>query len=257
MEFPKRAPNQRTHQTIKHNNQMKNPIRSLALGIALFATTSMVNAQSTLTYNATENVVATGTPFTFSQFNSSLGTLSAIDLVINSSAPGGTITISNFAGTAMNVDAIDARFRITADPTLGITAYNTSYLTMDTTPSAPLSIPGGGSQVFNIVGGQSFIGGSPVTRSINSSAFAQYLGLGSVAIATTVQTQIDTTGSNYNVSSGAFLSPTSMTLRYTYTPSGPVPVPEPGQVAASLLLLGGIGAYYFVKRRRKSTPAAA
>jgi hypothetical protein len=49
----------------------------------------------------------------------------------------------------------------------------------------------------------------------------------------------------------------NFTLRYTYTPDGPVPVPEPGQVAASLLLLGGIGAYYFVKRRRKSAPAAA
>jgi hypothetical protein len=128
---------------------------------------------------------------------------------------------------------------------------------MDTTPGVPLTIGGSGSQAFTIDGGQSFIGGSPVTRSINSSAFAQYLGLGTLAVATSVQTLIDTTGADFNVSSGSFLSPTSMTLRYTYTPSGPVPVPEPGQVAASLLLLGGIVAYYFVKRRRKSAPAAA
>ncbi len=47
-----------------------------------------------------------------------------------------------------------------------------------------------------------------------------------------------------------------MTLRYTYTP-GTAPVPEPGQVAASLLLLGGIGGYVFIKRRRKSAVAAA
>jgi len=54
------------------------------------------------------------------------------------------------------------------------------------------------------------------------------------------------------------LSPTSLTLRYTYTPSsGPSAVPEPGQVAASLLLLGGIGGYVFIKRRRKSAVAAA
>jgi hypothetical protein len=49
---------------------------------------------------------------------------------------------------------------------------------------------------------------------------------------------------------------TSVTLRYTYTPST-APVPEPGQVAASLLLLGGIGGYVFIKRRRKPAVAAA
>jgi hypothetical protein len=128
---------------------------------------------------------------------------------------------------------------------------------MDTSPSAPLTIAGSGSQIFTIDAGQSFIGGSPVTRSISSSAFAQYLGLGNVNFSTSVQTLIDTTGADFNVSSGAFNAPTSMTLRYTYTPSGPVPVPEPGQVAASILLLGGIGAYVFLKRRRKIAPPTA
>jgi hypothetical protein len=34
-------------------------------------------------------------------------------------------------------------------------------------------------------------------------------------------------------------------------------VPEPGQVAASLLLLGGIGGYVFLKRRKAAKPAVA
>jgi hypothetical protein len=41
---------------------------------------------------------------------------------------------------------------------------------------------------------------------------------------------------------------------------GPTGVPEPGQVAASLLLLTGIGGYVFLKRRKAAqaaTPAAA
>lgn len=40
---------------------------------------------------------------------------------------------------------------------------------------------------------------------------------------------------------------------------GPSGVPEPGQVAASLLLLAGVGGYVFVKRRKaaKMTPVAA
>ena len=33
-------------------------------------------------------------------------------------------------------------------------------------------------------------------------------------------------------------------------------VPEPGQVAASLLLPGGIGGYVFLKRRKAAQPAA-
>jgi hypothetical protein len=41
---------------------------------------------------------------------------------------------------------------------------------------------------------------------------------------------------------------------------GPAGVPEPGQVAASLLLLAGVGGYVFVKRRKAAkiaTPVAA
>ena len=34
-------------------------------------------------------------------------------------------------------------------------------------------------------------------------------------------------------------------------------VPEPGQVAASLLLLAGIGGYVFIKRRKTAKPAVA
>jgi hypothetical protein len=37
----------------------------------------------------------------------------------------------------------------------------------------------------------------------------------------------------------------------------PSTVPEPGQVAASLLLLGGIGGYVFLKRRKAAKPAVA
>jgi hypothetical protein len=67
------------------------------------------------------------------------------------------------------------------------------------------------------------------------------------------------TSTNTNVTKlyGNMFAPTSLTLRYTYTPSDPSAVPEPGQVAASLLLLGGIGGYVFIKRRRKSAVAAA
>jgi hypothetical protein len=46
------------------------------------------------------------------------------------------------------------------------------------------------------------------------------------------------------------------TLGYALEPySDPSSVPEPGQVAASLLLLSGIGGYVFLKRRKAAKPA--
>ena len=45
------------------------------------------------------------------------------------------------------------------------------------------------------------------------------------------------------------------TLGYSVEPYGAAAVPEPGQVAASLLLLSGIGGYVFLKRRKAAKPA--
>jgi hypothetical protein len=43
------------------------------------------------------------------------------------------------------------------------------------------------------------------------------------------------------------------TIRFSYAAA----VPEPGQVAASLLLIGGIGGYVFLKRRNAAKPKSA
>jgi hypothetical protein len=89
-----------------------------------------------------------------------------------------------------------------------------------------------------------------VTLSINSP-FTSYIGLSNVNFEAFLLFGDDNTGSGTtNPNTDNLLSPTTLTLRYTYT-IDPVPVPEPGQVAASLLLLGGIGAYVFLKRRKK------
>ncbi|MEN9468540.1 MAG: hypothetical protein RL630_273 [Verrucomicrobiota bacterium] len=204
-----------------------------------------------ITYNATQNVVTTGTSFSFSKFNPTLGTLSAIDLIINSSTPGGNVNVTNNSASAMDVDAVESRFRLTSNATLGISAYSSAYTALTTSPASnPLTIAGSGSQLFAISGGQSLLGGSPVTRSVSSSAFAQYQGSGNITYLTNVQNQIDTLGEDYAVSSVGYFALTSLTLQYTYTPAPPSPVPEPGQVAASLLVVGGMG-IYFLRRRRK------
>lgn len=59
----------------------------------------------------------------------------------------------------------------------------------------------------------------------------------------------------FTVLSGAYESVSNLGIT---TPTASIsPVPEPGQVAASLLLLSGIGGYIFLKRRKAAKPALA
>ena len=221
--------------------------------ILLSAFLAVSSSQAALiTYTDSKNVYSTGTSFSFSQFNSSLGTLTAIDLIINSITPSGSITVTNNAGDPMSVDAVESRFRLPANSPLGLTAYSSSYTSLSTSPdSSGYNLGGSSSQAFAVLGGQSLINFAPVTRSISSSAFSSYLGSGTVSFNSSVQNQIDTMGEDYSVTSTGYYGVTSLTLRYTYT-EAPSPVPEPGQVAASLLVLGGLGIYFLLRRRRSA-----
>jgi hypothetical protein len=238
---------------------MKNPIRSLALGIALFATTSMVNAQSTLTYNANPTIGTTNTAFTFNLFDSNLGSLTAVDLLLTSSTAGGSVSIdTNTSGEPAELTNLTGRIRTSGT---GLTQQNTVAVSLSVSPGLPSTVSANSSQAFTVTGSQSLIS-STLTYGIDPANWGSY------QIAGGVGNTPNFTGlalTNFSITSdilpatsnSLFTAASSYTLRYTYTPSGPAPVPEPGQVAASLLLLGGIGAYYFVKRRRKSAPAAA
>jgi hypothetical protein len=69
---------------------------------------------------------------------------------------------------------------------------------------------------------------------------------------------------NIRFGSGVFDPSATLVTSQSFTPSygpagggGTAAVPEPGQVAASLLLLGGIGGYVFLKRRKAAKPAVA
>jgi hypothetical protein len=52
-------------------------------------------------------------------------------------------------------------------------------------------------------------------------------------------------------------TPTTFSPTFSTAYTAPSSVPEPGQVAASLLLLGGIGGYVFLKRRKTAKSALA
>ena len=240
---------------------MKNSIKFLALGLAFFGAAVGSSSAATLTYNATQNVTTNNTSFTFNKFNASYGNLTAVELLINSSVPSGSIIITNSSPTStVSVDDVTTRFRLTANSTLGITAYNSPYSSLAVNPdvsSTPYTISPSASQVFTVDAGQSLLS-SPQTKTSSLTNFSPYIGFGSVIFLANIQNNISTTGASFNVDSTSYYSATAMTLRYTYTPSSdPAAVPEPGQVAASLLLLGGIGGYIFIKRRHKPAVAAA
>ena len=74
--------------------KMKTLIKSAIIaGIAILAAGG-ANAQSTSTYNASPSIATSNTSFSFQMFNSNLGTLTAVDLLFNSSVAGGSVSVN-------------------------------------------------------------------------------------------------------------------------------------------------------------------
>ena len=195
-----------------------------------------------------------GATFTFNKFNPSLGSLTAIDLVINSSTPAGSTSVTNnHSSSNVTIRYIRSSFEMIDDVSLGYAGYQGSNVNLYTNPLArlptnfvlaPLS-----SQVFTVNPSQSLIGGSAITESISSSSFNSYLGAGTVSFNAVAQVTLNTLGSSYSVDSSLYDPVTSVSLNYTYTPTAPVP--EASQVAASLLGLS-FAVIYLVNRRRSA-----
>jgi hypothetical protein len=234
-------------------------ILTLLAGISIFSAAGAMATPTILSGgNSTANLVANAASenFTFNKFDASFGTLTAIDLIIQFSTLQGNVTINRTSGT-QNITDMYAQIVVDAAP--GFAEYSSSVYSYARTPSGTVTVNSGTpTQLVNVNGTtQSLIGGSPVTLSINPAFFGSYIGSGTIDYTVSLlagQTAGGVGAATYGYAN--LLSPTNLALQYTYT-AGPAPVPEPGQVAASLLLLGGIGAYVFIKRRKKSAPAAA
>jgi len=236
---------------------MKTLIKSAIIGLAL-AGVAQATPSSYVTQNSTWSLTGSNQTFTFTQFNSALGNLTAVDLILNSSTFSGSVSVTNTTGSAIEIDNIRSRIQVSGT---GFTQFNTTNTAAGgVTPSLSggFSLNGGANQNFTTT--TTSLLGLPNTTSIASGSFASYIGGSSTPnftarLLNTVSSDAVSASDLTNVFS--FSSGAPITLRYTYTPSGdPSAVPEPGQVAASLLLLGGIGGYVFIKRRRKSSVSA-
>jgi hypothetical protein len=248
-------------QTIKNNTTMKNPIRSLILGIALVGAGAGNSSAATSTYNASPSLTHnTNTTFSFTMFDSSLGTLTAVDLLLTSATLGGSVSLQSDGGDNI-LNSFNASVRTSGT---GLSQQNsTTAVVTSFTPGPGTTVFDEDTTVFSIISSPQIIS-STQTYSIGSGSFSSYQNLGGTGLTPNFTSQVRTPSpqgivgaAGTGIFSGSSLTAlSSYTLRYTYS-TDPSPVPEPGQVAASLLLLGGIGGYVFVKRRRAATPVSA
>jgi hypothetical protein len=234
---------------------MKMTLKPILAGLLMITAAFNSFGQSIINQNATWSLTGSNQTFTFSQFDSSLGSLTAVDFIVNSSSVSGTASITNEVGFDILVSALLSRIRVEGT---GFTALQTTNTSLNSSPGS-LTLSDGATQAYTV--SSTSLLGLPATRSIGAGSLSNYIGGGNTPNFTSRllnSSSNDAEGDPGLIQIFNYTAPnTSVTLRYTYTPSGPVPIPEPGQVAASLLLLGGIGAYVFLKRRKKAaTPAA-
>lgn len=236
---------------------MKTLIKSTILGLALAGVAHAV--PSTITQNSTWNLTTNAQTFSFNKFDSSLGTLTAVDLIFNSASLSGNITLQ--AASSPRTITGFSSFISVSGTGINTTADTTPYTGIATT-GTKTNIPTTG-RTFTVNASQTAISG-PETLSLldDSPTYSGFIGGGTFNFSSWLE--VDPTGTvtnlnNITTTGNTLSSIAGVTLLYTYTatPPGPSPVPETSQVAASLLVIGSIGGYVFLKRRRKETIAAA
>jgi len=240
---------------------MKTLIKSAIIGLAMLGAVAGSSTAATSTFNATPTLQTSNSTFSFSKFDTNLGSLTAVDLLLNSATVSGNIILNAGSDASGALNSVSGLIRTSGS---GMTTSNSTFTSLNFNPTLPVTPNPDTTESFALLGGQSLIG-SPLTFSIGSGFWSSYQNSGGTGNTPNFTGRLVLSGSYSSgatdlslTTSGLASSLSSYTLRYTYTTSpGPSPVPEPGQVAASLLLLGGIGGYVFIKRRRKSAVAAA
>ena len=222
---------------------MKKTLFVLALAAGL-----STSSQAAVSYQSLTNTVSgAGTTFNFSKFNSSLGTLNAITFSILSSVDSGSFFVQN-----NNVGSVLVRtprdFLTVVDNQASGADYYGNNRTLVTTPATGatgFSLAGNSSQTFTITP-VSLIGVGPVDYDL-SSYFAAYTGSGFVSFNAAIAPSVTITGGSVTFDMSGVDNTTAMSLTYDYTAAA---VPEPSQVAASMLLIGGIAGFLIVRRRK-------
>ena len=229
---------------------MKKTILLIALAAGAIST-----SQATITYQigqvVTNSVSTADTAFEFAQFNTGLGTLSAVQIFINSSVDSGGFTVNNKSANGAKVYSPTDVFGVTGPASY---SYNGGVVRYSTDPTLPSTRPATNNlaalenQTYTI-GDTDVLAAGRDEQSVASGDFYNYEGAGSVYFTAFINPTVSVSGNSYETDMSGILNTTVMEVIYTYDVST-VPVPEPSQVAASLLLVAGIAGFLIVRRRQ-------
>ena len=118
-------------------------ILSLLLAAIAFSSSSQA---ALVSYNATPTIGTSNTTFNFSLFNSDLGTLTAVDLLLNSSVAGGSVSIdTTVSGESAALNSLSSYVRTSGT---GLTQQNTTSITLSLNPGLPYTVPAFSTQSF-------------------------------------------------------------------------------------------------------------
>ncbi len=216
--------------------------------IAAFLSVSSANA-AYITQTVTHNVNDLGSDFVFNEFNSPGNTLTGITLTVGG-VDTGSFTITNTAKTTVITLATDYLTFTYGSETIADVSMNSINLV--TTPTSPNTgaIIASGTHSYTLKGTGNDLG-TYTDNFSDSGRFASYVGLGTIYFTASNSPGIGLKGGDYAAHMSTTLANTTMTLTYLYELT---PVPEAGQVAASALLLLGVGGVCV--HRRKAAKSA-
>lgn len=215
----------------------------VGLAAALLATSATA---ATVSYSSTQSVGSAYADFALGKFNTGLGTLTAVEIKVDFSTLAGSFIVTSQSASTVTVTAVDAAFRVRQSPanTLGYAQTNDTIFDVVTSPDWNVTtVPGNSSQVYTIVGGQSYAISPQNIAAGNFAAYQSAGGVGSVIMQGRVTPTIAVSGGTYSVDPTAVGASTKMTVTYTYTA-----VPEP---AAWILAAFGLTTAVVFRRRRR------
>lgn len=208
-------------------------------------------AASYAVYSSTVDVGTSYTNIDVPKFNTSLGTLTGVQVSVVQSALTGSADVTNNANTVTTVGTFDSYYNVKG-VTSGLGYTQTAPIKYDvaTTPDwNPITINPAETVTLVVVDGQSFNIGSQNIAAAYFSTYASVGGAGVVTFAAKSTQNISTTGGSYSVNSSSVKTRTQFAVIYTYTTAV---VPEPdGVVGVSLMAFSWL---LLNRRRQMRTP---
>lgn len=223
-----------------HPTHMK--LRSLLISALAAASVGSASAASYTVFSGSPvdlGISGTNVNFVLPQFDSSLGTLTGVRVIVVQSALAGSFTVTNNGETDIEVDKVTSDFRV-QQVSSGL-GYSQVLIELDPLGTDPVSNPSATIAPTKL---QEFtITSSAYTISdqiIDGAFFSAYEGSGDVTFGIRNRLIVTTTGATFAVDSGNVATTTQMAIEYTYEV-----IPEP-----STALLGSLGLFALLRRRR-------